>query len=62
MMTPITDEQAVTATEKDGEKPSFFICGISSDPIPAASAVELPEMPAKNIETTTLTWPSPPGR
>ncbi len=62
MMTPITDEHAVTATAKEGVKPSFFICGIRSEPMPAASAVELPEMPAKNIETTTLTWPSPPGR
>jgi hypothetical protein len=35
---------------------------MSSEPIPAASAVELPEMPAKSIETVTLMWPSPPGR
>ena len=62
MITPITDEQAVTATAKEDEKPSFFICGMSREPMPAASAVELPEMPAKNIETTTLTCPRPPGR
>src|SRR5438876_4946514 len=31
-------------------------------PTPAASAVEDPEIPAKSIDTSTLTWPSPPGR
>ena len=30
--------------------------------MPAASAVDEPEMPANSIETTTLTCPSPPGR
>ena len=44
-MTPITEEQAVTATEKVGENPCFFICGINSEPIPAASAVDEPDMP-----------------
>ena len=62
MITPITEEQAVIATVKVAGKPSFFICGIRSEPMPAASAVEEPEMPAKNIETRTLMWPSPPGR
>ncbi len=31
-------------------------------PIPAASAVEEPEIPAKIMLTTTLMWPSPPGK
>src|SRR5438552_6181861 len=31
-------------------------------PTPAASAVDDPEIPAKSIDTSTLTWPSPPGR
>ena len=30
--------------------------------MPAASAVDEPEMPANSIETMTFTWPSPPGR
>ena len=62
MITPITEEQAVTATEKVGENPCFFIWGINRDPMPAASAVEEPEIPANSIDTTTLIWPSPPGK
>ncbi len=30
--------------------------------MPAASAVEEPEMPANSMLTMTLMWPSPPGR
>ena len=30
--------------------------------MPAASAVEEPEMPANSMQTMTLMWPSPPGR
>src|SRR4051794_37194658 len=37
------------------------MAGISTPPPPAASAVLEPEMPANNMLTSTLTWPSPPG-
>ena len=36
-------ETFVAATEKEAENPSFFICGISSDPMPAASDRDTPE-------------------
>ena len=61
MITPITEEQAVMATENRASKPCFFIAGISIFPHPAASAVDDPEIPANNIDTITLTWPRPPG-
>src|ERR1700674_1687835 len=35
---------------------------MSTPPTPAASAVDDPEMPAKSMDTSTPTWPSPPGR
>ena len=38
------------------------IAGIINDPIPAASAVEDPEIPANSMLTNTLTCASPPGR
>src|SRR6266403_1715984 len=38
------------------------MAGISTPPTPAASAVDEPEMPAKSIDTSTLTCPRPPGR
>ena len=62
IITPITDEQAVSATEKLESYPCFFMAGIINEPIPAASAVEEPEIPAKSMLTTTFTWASPPGR
>src|SRR5512140_2436334 len=37
------------------------MAGISTPPPPAASAVLEPEIPANNMLTSTLTWPSPPG-
>jgi hypothetical protein len=33
---------------------------ISIVPSPAASAIAVPDMPAKIIEPITLTWPRPP--
>ena len=62
MITPITEEHAVMATEKLESYPCFFIAGIISEPIPAASAVDEPEIPANSMLTTTLTCPSPPGK
>jgi hypothetical protein len=38
------------------------MAGMNTAPIPAASAVLDPEMPAKNMPTTTLTWARPPRR
>src|SRR6266567_780338 len=35
---------------------------MSTPPTPAASAVDDPDMPANSIDTSTLTWPRPPGR
>ena len=61
MMTPITEEQAVIATANRVSYPSFCIAGIRILPMPAASAVDDPEIPAKSIDTATFTWPSPPG-
>ena len=38
------------------------MAGIITPPMPAASAVDEPEMPAKIMLTTTLMWPRPPGK
>ena len=62
MMTPMTAEQAVTATVKLMSYPAFRMAGMMMEPSPAASAFEEPEMPAKIMLVTTLTWPRPPGR
>ena len=62
MITPITEEQAVMATEKLVPYPCFFIAGIINEPIPAASAVDEPEIPANSMLTITLTCPNPPGK
>jgi len=61
IMTPITEEHAVMATANLASNPSRFIAGINIFPQPAASAVDEPDIPANNIDTTTLTWPRPPG-
>jgi len=55
MMTPMTEEHAVMATVKLGSYPCRRMAGMISEPSPAASAVEEPEIPAKIMLTTTLT-------
>jgi hypothetical protein len=54
MITPITAEQAVIAMEKFLSYPSSIIAGIRTLPMPAASALDDPEIPANSIDTNTL--------
>ncbi len=57
---PIVAELAVTAAEKPGSYPAFFIAGIITPPMAAVSAAEDPETPANSTLPPTLTRPSPP--
>jgi hypothetical protein len=60
MIMPNVEEEAVTATLKEGVYPRRIMDGISTDPIPAVSAWEDPEIPANSILTITLMCPKPP--
>jgi hypothetical protein len=62
MITPMTAEHAVMAIVKFLSYPWSIIAGMSTFPIPAASAFEDPLIPAKSIDTRTLICPNPPGR
>ena len=55
MMGPITDEEAVTATEKSGSYPSSIMAGISMPPMEEVSATAEPVIPPKNILASMLT-------
>ena len=54
MMIPITEEIAVTLAAFSFEYPPLIIMGISRGPRAAVSATAAPDIPAKNIEATTL--------
>lgn len=62
MMTASTAETAVIATEKPSSYPSLRCASMKILDWLAASAVELPDIPAKKIDKTTLIWASPPGK
>ena len=59
MMGPIIAEDAVTAALKAGSYPSSFMALISTFPKPDVSASPEPDMPAKIMLATTLTWARP---
>ena len=63
MIGPMTDETAVSAAAKlGGYLPSRVISVCISLPEPAASASAEPDMPAKMMLCTTLTWARPPRK
>ena len=62
MTTASTAETAVMAIENDLSYPSLTCASIKSLPWLAASAVDEPEMPAKNTDNTTLICAKPPGK
>jgi hypothetical protein len=63
MIGAITEEAAVSAAAKLGVYfPSRVIMFCISRPEPAASAMAEPDIPAKMMLWTTLTWASPPRK
>ena len=59
-MGPIVEAEAVSAAVNAAAKPARRIAGIRIAPVPAASAVAEPDIPAMIMLLTTVTWPSPP--
>ena len=57
---PMVELTPVTAAEKAGGYPAFFIAGKTSAPTVAVSATTEPFIPAKNILTRTFTCANPP--
>src|SRR5215217_3877612 len=62
MITASTAETAVMAIEKERSYPSLACASMKILLWLAASAVEDPEMPAKNTESSTLICASAPGQ
>src|SRR5262245_21638587 len=62
MITASTAETAVIAMEKERSYPSLVCASMKIFDWLAASAVEEPEMPAKNTDSTTLICASEPGQ
>src|SRR5256885_4443820 len=60
MITASVAEEESTAAENSLEYPLLFIAGMRIDPSAAASATADPEISAKNIEVTMVTWPNAP--
>src|SRR5437870_11210503 len=60
MMTASVAEDESTAAENSFEYPLLFIAGIRMVPSAAASATAEPEISAKNIDVTIVTWASAP--
>src|SRR5688572_19722475 len=60
MMLPSVADAAVSPAANPAGYPSRFIAGIMIEPMPSASADETPEIPAKIIDTVTLTCARPP--
>ena len=60
MIGPTVEAAAVIAAAKLIGYPSFFMPGIITAPIDAASATAVPEIPANNIDPATLVRPRPP--
>src|SRR4051812_29886734 len=62
MMTASTADTAVIAIENERSYPSFTCASMKILPWLAASAVEEPEIPAKNTDRSTLICASAPGK
>src|SRR3954451_2915877 len=62
MMTASTAATAVMANESERAYPSLVCASMKISDWLAASAVEEPEMPAKNTDSTTLICASDPGQ
>ncbi len=62
MMTASTAETAVIAIENERSYPSLTCASMKILPWLAASAVDEPEMPAKNTDSRTLICASAPGK
>src|SRR3954462_3169924 len=62
MMTASTADTAVMAIENDRSYPSLTCASMKILPWLAASAVEEPEMPAKNTDSSTLICANAPGK
>src|SRR3954465_15975854 len=62
MITASTADTAVIAIEKERSYPSLVCASMKIFDWLAASAVDDPEMPAKNTDSTTLICPSEPGQ
>src|SRR5881227_3984748 len=60
MMTASVADEESTAAENSFVYPLLFIAGMRIDPSAAASATADPEISAKNIEVTMVTWASAP--
>src|SRR3954469_14852411 len=60
MMTASVAEDDSTAAENSFVYPLLFIAGMRMEPSAAASATADPEISAKNIEVTMVTWASAP--
>src|SRR3954447_22032451 len=60
MMTASVAEDDSTAAENSFVYPLLFIAGMRIDPSAAASATADPEISAKNIEVTMVTWARAP--
>ena len=60
MIGPSVAADAVSAAAARGLKPARMSEGIMIEPMPAASAVAEPDMPAMMTLATTTAWPSPP--
>jgi len=61
-MGPRIEEAPVTPMVSRMGYPASRMALISTVPSPAASAAAVPDMPAKIMLATTLTWPRPPRR
>src|SRR4029079_9948626 len=62
MITASTADTAVMAIEKESPLPSLTCASMKIFDWLAASAVDEPEMPAKNTESSTLIWARAPGK
>src|SRR5438270_3074124 len=60
MMTASVADEESTAAENSLLYPLLFMAGMRIDPSAAASATADPEISAKNIEVTMVTWASAP--
>src|SRR5256714_14702694 len=60
MLTASVEAEESTAAENSFEYPLLFIAGIRMVPSAAASATAEPEISAKNIDVTIVTWASAP--
>ena len=62
MIGPMSEEEAVTPIVKSSSYPASRMALISTAPRPPASATADPDMPAKIMLPSTLTYPRPPRK